>query len=160
MASQKRSTSRHVVETHWTPPSKCRRARAQRSWTCSRKYSQQCSFRKHFLLHPFCQAPRVRSACISTSTEGAVGVGDDEACNAFLAPRGPHRIPAGQRHVFFKFPCTLLDLCGMTVQVPASAGDKTISGVVSMLQEMLDKSKEDGENDRKVYPPSKSLSAL
>jgi hypothetical protein len=35
--------------------------------------------------------------------------------------------------------------------VPASAGDKTISGVVSMLQEMLDKSKEDGENDRKVY---------
>jgi hypothetical protein len=35
--------------------------------------------------------------------------------------------------------------------VPASADDKTISGVVSMLQEMLDKSKEDGENDRKVY---------
>ena len=48
----------------------------------------------------------------------------------------------------------------MTAQVPASAGDKTISGVVSMLQEMLDKSKEDGENDRKVYPHSKSLSAL
>ena len=50
----------------------------------------------------------------------------------------------------FKFPCTLVDLCGMTVQVPASAGDKTISGVVSMLQEMLDKSKEDGTNDRTV----------
>ena len=38
----------------------------------------------------------------------------------------------------------------MTAQVPASAGDKTISGVVSMLQEMLDKSKEDGTNDRTV----------
>merc|ERR1719183_1213491 len=40
--------------------------------------------------------------------------------------------------------------------VPASAregsgGDKTISGVVTMLEDMLGKSKEDGENDRKVY---------
>jgi hypothetical protein len=44
----------------------------------------------------------------------------------------------------------LLMLLGL-LAVPASAGDKTISNVVSMLQEMLDKSKADGENDRKVY---------
>jgi hypothetical protein len=44
----------------------------------------------------------------------------------------------------------LVMLLGLLL-VPASADDKTISNVVSMLQEMLDKSKEDGENDRKVY---------